>query len=117
MAVTEKDDSNTYAPFRKKHDIYVRIYQVRDTIYTDQTGKFPITSSRGHKHIMILCAIDGNVVLANPMMNKSEGAMVEIYQRLIKRLNDAGIFPKKHILDDEISKGYKEAIEDNGMTW
>ena len=40
---------------------------------------------------MILSAIDGNVVLAEPMKNKSEGAMVETYQNLIKILNDAGI--------------------------
>ena len=57
-------------------------------------GKFPITSSRGNKHIMILCAIYGNVVLAEPMKNESEVAMVETHQKLIKRLNDAGIFPK-----------------------
>ena len=61
--------------------------------------------------------MDGNVVLAEPMLNKSEGAMDETYQKLIESLNDAGIFPKKHILDNEISKGYKEAIEENGMTW
>ena len=42
--------------------------------------------------------------------------MVETYQNSIKRLNDPGIFPEKHILDNEISKGYKEAIEANGMT-
>ena len=80
-------------------------------------GNFPITSSRGHKYIMILCAIYGNVVLAQPMENKSEDTMVETYQNLIKRLNDAGIFPKKHILDNKTPKGYKEAIKDNGMTW
>ena len=115
--VEEKDNSNTHTPVRKKHDIYVRIDQVRNTIYTNQTGKFPITSSIGKKYIMILCAMDGNVVLAEPMLNKSEGAMDETYQKLIESLNDAGIFPKKHILDNEISKGYKEAIEENGMTW
>ena len=65
-------------------------------------GKFPIMSSRGHKYIMILCAIDGNVLLDEPMKNKSEVAMVESYKNLIKRLNDAGIFPKKHILDKQM---------------
>ena len=39
---------------RKQHDIYVRVDQVKDTIYTDQTGKFPITYSRGHKYIIIM---------------------------------------------------------------
>ena len=72
LAVSEKENSDTHVPLRKNHDIYVQIDQVRDTIYTNQTGKFPITSSRGHKYIMVLCAIDGNVVLAEPMKNKSE---------------------------------------------
>ena len=113
----EKNDSNKHIPLRKHHAIIVRIDHVRDTIYTNQTVKFPIMSPRGHKYIMILCAIYGNVVLAEPMKNKSEGAMVETYQNLIKRLNDAGIFPKNHILDNKISKGYKEAINANGMAW
>ena len=43
---------------------------------------------------MVFCAINGNAVLAEPMKNKSEGAMVETYQNLIKSLNDADIFQK-----------------------
>ena len=41
--------------------------------------------------------------------------MVETHQNLIKRLTNAGIFSKKNILDNKISKGYKEAIEANRM--
>ena len=52
------------------------------------------------------------MVLAEPMKNRSEGAMVETYQNLIKRINYAGVFPKKHIFYNKISKGYKEAIEE-----
>ena len=57
------------------------------------------------------------MLLAETMKNKSEDAMVETYQNFMKRLNDAGIFPKKHILDNKIFKGYKETIDENGMTW
>ena len=32
-------------PHRKHQDIYVTVDQFKDTIYTDQTGKFPIASS------------------------------------------------------------------------
>ena len=52
LAVAEKYNRNTHTPLRKNHDIYVRIDQLRDTIYTDQAGKFPITSSRGYKYII-----------------------------------------------------------------
>ena len=106
----EKDNSNKHLPLRKYHDIYVQSDQVRENIYTGQTGKFPITSLREHKYIMLWYAIYGNVVLAEPMKNKSEGAIVETYQNLIKRLNDAATITKKHILDNKISKRNKEEI-------
>ena len=91
--------------------------QVKDTIYTNQTGKFPTTSSRGHKYIMIMCEIDGNAVLVEPMNNKTEDAMVKTNQKMIDRLKTGGIFPKEHTLDSEISEKYKKAIEKNGMHW
>jgi hypothetical protein len=34
---------------QKERDIYVRIWEEKELIYTNQTGKFPHTSSRGHK--------------------------------------------------------------------
>ena len=61
-------------------------------------------SLRGQKYIMIMCDIDGNAVLVEPMKNKTEDAMVEKYQKMIDQLKTGGIFPKKHILDNEISE-------------
>ena len=109
------NDNDEIVPRRKQHDIYVRVDQVKDTIYTDQTVKLPITSSRGHKYITIMCENDGNAVLVEPMKNKTEDAMVETNQKMIDRLKTESIFPKKNILDNEISEKYKKAIEKNGM--
>ena len=64
---------------------------------------------------MKMCEIDGNAVLVEPMRNKTEDEMIETYQKLIDRLKTGGIFPKKHILDNEISAKYKKAIETNGI--
>ena len=66
---------------------------------------------------MIMCEIDGNAVLVEPMKNKTEDEMVETYQKVIDGLKTGGILPKKHILDNEISANYKKAIDTNGMTW
>ena len=66
------NDNDEKVPRRKQHDIYVRVDQFKDTIYTDQTEKFPITSLRSHKYIMIMCEIDGNAVLVEPTKNKTE---------------------------------------------
>ena len=88
--------------------------QVKDTIYTNQTGKFPIMSYRGHKYIIIMCEIGGNAVLVEPMKNKTEEEMVETYQIMIDRLKTGGSSPKKHILDNEISEKYKKQLRKTG---
>ena len=106
--VVVRDKNNKAVPRTKQHDLYVCVDQVKDKIYTNQTGEFPITSSRGNKYIMIMCNIDGNAVLVEPMKNKTEDEMVETYQKMINRLKTGGIFPKNHILDNEISAKYKK---------
>jgi hypothetical protein len=40
-------------------------------IYTDQTGRFPVVSSKGNKYIMILCDYDSNAILAQPIKDRS----------------------------------------------
>jgi hypothetical protein len=43
------------ADLRRKHrDIYVKIEEAGEMIYSDQTGRFPVLSSGGHKYIMVL---------------------------------------------------------------
>ena len=64
---------------------------------------------------MIMCKIDGNTVLVEPMKNKTEEEMVETYQIIIDRLKTGGSCPKKHILDNDISEKYKKAIDKNGI--
>ena len=89
-----RDENNEAVPRPKQHDLYVCVDQVNETIYTDQIGEFPITSSRGNKYIMIMCEIDENAVLVEPMKNKTEDEMVETYQKMIDRLKTGGISRK-----------------------
>ena len=36
-------------PLQKHHDVYVKIDDAKENIYTDQTGVFPVTSKKGNK--------------------------------------------------------------------
>jgi hypothetical protein len=40
-------------------------------IYTDQTGIFPVVSSKGNKYIMILYDYDSNAILAQPIKDRT----------------------------------------------
>ena len=81
------DNGETLTILLKKHqDIYIAINDEKETMYTDQTGAFPITSKKGNKYIMILCEIDNNVILSEAMRNRSSGEIFRTYLILRQQL-------------------------------
>jgi len=96
--------------------VYVAINDAKETIYTDQTGAFPARSRSGNRYIMIMCEMDSNAIMSEAMKDRTAGEIIKAYQKLIRRLHKAKIYPTKHILDNECSEEYKQAIADNGMT-
>ena len=47
-------EHETQQELPQENDIIIRTYDTNDTMYTDQTGRFPHTSSRGNRYQMIL---------------------------------------------------------------
>ena len=56
--ITTEDGKEITIPLRKHNDIYICVEDAKETMYTDQTGQFPVQSRKGNKYIMILCEID-----------------------------------------------------------
>ena len=67
----EEVDKTLPSGLREK-DVYIKVIEVKNTIYADQTGRFPVMSSSGHKYIMIMVEINSNVVMAEPMKSKRD---------------------------------------------
>ena len=66
-------DGKTINVTPKKHDnIYVELTRMKNTIYTSQNGKLPVTSRRGNKYLMIMCEICINGILSEPMKTITE---------------------------------------------
>jgi hypothetical protein len=42
------------------HHVLIQIINLKDTLYTDQKGRFPFVSSLGNHYIMILYHLDSN---------------------------------------------------------
>jgi hypothetical protein len=85
---------------------------VRETMFSDQTGQFPTRSQRGNKYIMVMVEIDSNAILVEPMKSCKDDEMIRAYNALLLRLKQAGIVPKKHVLDNEVSENMKNHIRD-----
>ena len=98
---------------KKVQYVYIKKYDVRETTFSDQTGKFPTRSKRGNKYIMIMVEIDSSAILVEPMKSQKDGKMIRVYNALLLQLKQAGILPKKHVMDNEVSNTMKSHIRDN----
>ena len=97
---------------KKVRDEYTEVYNVRKTVFSDQMGQFPIRSQRGNKYIMVMVEIDSNAILVEPLNSRKDPELTQAYRTLMQRLKRAGIIPKKHILDNEVSEAMKTIIRD-----
>eukprot|EP00957_Ditylum_brightwellii_P089931 6848872-Ditylum_brightwellii.AAC.1 len=77
-------------------------------IYTDQTGCFPVYSSKDSKYIIVLYCYDANATLAEPIKNRSEGKLLQAYDKMYKYLQDKGYKPYTRWLDNEALTGIKQ---------
>jgi hypothetical protein len=106
----DDDDKQAAALTERDHSIFLKVYDTEedavDTIFTDQTGRFPKKSSKGNQYIMVLCNIDSNSILVAAMKNRTSGEMIRAYQELIDRLLSAGIKPKRRILNTGVGTTY-----------
>ncbi len=92
----------------------VKVVHARTTMYTNQTGWFPVQSSQGNKSIMVLYEINWNYIDAEPMQDSRESSPIKAYNTLWVRVTNSGkVRPMVHILDNEASELFKEEIRKN----
>ena len=100
---------------RKEKDVYIKVVEARElrhTIYSDQSGRFPVRARSGNQYLMVLVEIDSNCILVEPMKSKKDDEMQRAYLALLGRLKRAGVKIEKHVLDNEVSNSMKDLIRD-----
>ena len=109
---------------KKKQDVYIKIYDIeksrntklpeelRNTLYSNQTGQFLKRSLCHNRYIMVMVEINSNAILVDPMKSRKDKEMKRAYEHLLLRLKRAGIQPKKHMLDNQVSDSMKNMIRD-----
>eukprot|EP00804_Cyclotella_cryptica_P020102 CCRYP_014888-RA/>CCRYP_014888-RA protein AED:0.26 eAED:0.26 QI:0/-1/0/1/-1/1/1/0/393 len=88
----------------KERNINTKVYNTRDTIFTNQTGKFPACSQTGHQYITIMVKINSSAILIEPIKNRKDAELI------LSTMPSSNL--AKHILDNEISQAMKDLIPD-----
>ena len=82
------------------HQLFLKVTECSRKIFTDQTGRFPFTSSRGYKYIMIAYDYDFSNILAEPIKSRTNLHIKDAYQKMRKLLCSRGLTPRTHVLDN-----------------
>jgi hypothetical protein len=94
-------DSENYQDHGIKTQFIYDATIVAGQIYTDQTGRFTIVSSRGNKYIMILYDYDRNAILAQLIKDRTASELLKALQFMDQELMARGLKPKLMKLDNE----------------
>jgi hypothetical protein len=103
-------------PGIKIKDVYIRVFDTtKKAMYTDQSGRFPITSAGGHKYTMVAVELDGNYIDAKPIKSRTARELTEAYKRIYTRWKATGVIcPNWHVLDNKAPAEFLEAIRASG---
>ena len=96
----------------KARDVYTSVYEVKNSVFSNQTEQSPTRSQQGNKYIMVMAEINSNAILAEPINNCKDEQLTRAYQTIMLSLLRAGINTKNHILDNEVSEVLKTTIKD-----
>jgi hypothetical protein len=83
------------------HCVYMKPIAVTGQIHSNQTGRFPITSSRGSKYIMAVYDYDLNAILTKPLTSRTKTELLRAYSKLHDYLTACGLKPVLQRLDNE----------------
>ena len=81
--------------------VFFKTVDLSGKIYTDQTGRFPVTSSKVNKYILVAYHFVSNTIHAEPLKTISGLDLTAPYQKFHSLLTNRELRPHLHILDNE----------------
>ena len=96
--------TDTYAP-------------TKNTVAIDLPGRYPTTSSAGHKYIFIMYDLDSNYIKAVPMKSRETSEMLRCYQEGYNFFSKAGFKPVLVKANNELSNRLKDEILSQGLNY
>ncbi len=96
--------------------VFMVIHDITGKVFTDQTGRFPITSNRDHAYLLIFYIYDVNFIASTPIENCTKEELLHAYQITNKYLSSRGFKPLLHKMDNKTSKDVEEFIDSQHTT-
>ena len=113
----ERKTSATKGRQRNVITVSAPMEDLKGIIGTDQTGRFPVVSRRGHKYIFIMYDTDTEYIHAVPIESRKSGELIRAFEESYDTLKRCGFEPILHRIDHETSVDLIRAIEAKGLAY
>jgi hypothetical protein len=90
--------------------VFMITHTITGKVFTDQTGRFPITSNRGNAYLVTFYVYDANFIASVPIKNRTKEELLHAYQLTYKYLTSRGFKPQLHKMDNKTSKDVEDFI-------
>jgi hypothetical protein len=99
-------------PGVKHKDVYLKVFNAtKKSMFSNQTGKFPITPAYGNKYIMVTVELDGNYIDCEPPQSRPAKSLTKAYQAIFQCWTATGVIcPNWHILNNKAPEELMQAI-------
>ena len=102
-------------PEVRHHEFFIKTVELSGKIYSDQPGRFPLTSSKGNKYSMVVYDHNSNAILAEPFKSRSSEHLLAATAKTQIFLRERGIHPKIHIVDNKCSQMVRFYLKNNNI--
>ena len=92
------------------HYVYMTITNLDGNLYSDQTGRFPITSNHGNCYVVIFYAVDGKNIKVYPIKSHHRSQLLKACCDVYTFTWVWGYRPQLHKMDNETSKEVEKFI-------
>ena len=112
LAPPPDSDDTPASTAPKPHHVCSMLFSEQTILksYSDQTGKFPVPSSRGNHYIFVLYHQDTNSIHTVALPNRKAASIRDAWESIYKKLRFQGHPVHLHILDNECSQDLKDAF-------
>ena len=99
----------------RHHELFIKTVKLSGKIYSDQTGCFPLTSSKANRYFMVVYDHDSNAILAEPLKSRSAEHLLASTAKMHIFLRERGVHPKIHIMENESSSTVWSYLKNNNI--
>eukprot|EP00804_Cyclotella_cryptica_P001975 CCRYP_007400-RA/>CCRYP_007400-RA protein AED:0.40 eAED:0.27 QI:0/0/0/1/0.33/0/4/0/700 len=90
--------------------------QNEGTIYTDQTGAFPVTSYHSNKYQFVAYEYRSNAILVRALKDQTDKSLIAAFTYVYEYLTDCRFRPKLNVMDNQCSKAVEKYIRSTKAT-